>query len=33
MVLEAQDRGIYFESKIAPTSYGIYAMILYAEAL
>jgi len=33
MVLEAQERGIYFESKIAPTSYGRDAMILYAEGI
>ena len=33
MVLEAQERGIYFESKIAPTSYGKDAMILYAEGI
>jgi uncharacterized protein len=33
MILEAQERGIYFESKIAPTSYGRDAMILYAEGI
>ena len=33
MVLEAQEKGIYFESKIAPTSYGRDAMILYAEGI
>ena len=33
MVLEAQDKGIYFESSIAPTSYGKDAMVLYAEGI
>jgi HK97 family phage prohead protease len=33
MVLEAQEKGIYFESAIAPTSYGRDAMILYAEGI
>lgn len=33
MVLEAQEKGIYFESKIAPTSYGKDALVLYAEGI
>ena len=33
MVLEAQEKGIYFESKIAPTSYGRDALVLYAEGI
>ena len=33
MVLEAQEKGIYFESSIAPTSYGKDAMVLYAEGI
>jgi HK97 family phage prohead protease len=32
-VLEAQEKGIYFESKIAPTSYGKDALVLYAEGI
>ena len=32
-VLEAQEKGIYFESSIAPTSYGKDAMVLYAEGI
>jgi HK97 family phage prohead protease len=32
-VLEAQEKGIYFESGIAPTSYGKDAMILYQEGI
>lgn len=32
-VLEAQDKGIYFESKVAPTSYGRDAIILYQEGI
>jgi HK97 family phage prohead protease len=33
MILEAQEKGIYFESKIAPTSYGKDALVLYAEGI
>jgi HK97 family phage prohead protease len=33
MVIEAQEKGIYFESKIAPTSYGKDALVLYAEGI
>jgi len=32
-VLEAQEKGIYFESKVAPTSYGKDAIILYQEGI
>lgn len=32
-VLEAQEKGIYFESKVAPTSYGRDAIILYQEGI
>ena len=32
-VLEAQEKGIYFESKIAPTSYGKDALVLYSEGI
>lgn len=32
-VLEAQEKGIYFESKVAPTSYGKDALVLYAEGI
>jgi len=32
-VLEAQEKGIYFESKIAPTSYGKDAIVLYQEGI
>ena len=32
-VLIADDKGIYFESKIAPTSYGKDALVLYAEGI
>lgn len=32
-VLIADEKGIYFESKIAPTSYGRDALILYAEGI
>ena len=33
MVLEAQEKGIYFESKVAPTSYGKDAIVLYQEGI
>jgi HK97 family phage prohead protease len=33
IILEAQEKGIYFESKIAPTSYGKDALVLYAEGI
>lgn len=32
-VLEAQEKGIYFESKVAPTSYGKDAIVLYQEGI